>query len=282
MRLRGPRTDEAIAAFLESRRAGGRRPATLRWYRYGLAPLRDRFPRVPGRPAEVEQLLAGLVVAPATRHGHWRALKAFYRWCARRYGVRDVLADIDAPRPSRLLPVALTDDQVDQLLELELSRRDRAIVELLLDTGMRLGELATLDRGAFSAGGVLVSGKSGARVIPVTAETRRLLVGLGDAGCLWTGRRGALTIGGIEDVVERALRRIGVAGGPHLLRHTFATLFLRNGGNVFTLQRILGHAQLSTTRIYVALDVRDLQLQHASCSPIARRRTAAGCGGAVC
>jgi site-specific recombinase XerD len=77
--------------------------------------------------------------------------------------------------------------------------------------------------------------------------------------------------------VRRVLRRAGIAGGPHLLRHTFGRLYITAGGDVFSLQRILGHSQIATTRRYVDLDLRDVQNQHAKFSPVARR--AAGVQG---
>lgn len=278
MRLRPPTTADAVTAFLESRRAQGCSPKTLQRYRYTLGRLQNAHRRLPARPEAVETLLANLRVGAHTRHAFWRDLRAFYRWSHGRLGVRNAAASVRAPRRRPSPPRTLTDLQVDQLLQLELTRRDRAIVQLLLDTGIRLGELAGLRWSDVSGDVVAVDGKTGRRLVPISTSTRGLLVAQGDVRHLWVGPNGPLTTSGVSQVVKRALRRVGVAGGPHLLRHTFGRMYVTAGGDVFSLQRILGHAQISTTRVYVGLDLRDVQAQHAKFSPVARRAAQAAAG----
>ena len=265
------KTAEVVAAFLASRRAMGCSVRTLEFYRYTLGPLQGAYERLPERPEALEELLAGVGGSPYTRHAFWRGLRVFYRWAHRRLGVRNAAGDVPPPRRRASVPRTLTDGQVDVLLELDLARRDRALLTLLVDTGVRLGELAGLCWADVAGDVVRVEGKTGARYVPLSPSTRALLVGLGDAEHLWVGVRGPLTVWGVQQAVRRALRRVGVRGGPHLLRHTFARLYITAGGDVFSLQRILGHAQLSTTRVYVELDLRDVVAQHARYSPVARR-----------
>ena len=269
------KTAQVVAAFLASRRAMGCSPRTLEFYRYTLGPLQGAFERLPERPEALEELLGGVGGSSHTRHAFWRGLRVFYRWAHRRLGVRNAAADVQPPRVRPSPPRALSDGQVDVLLSLDLARRDRALLTLLLDTGVRLGELAGLRWPEVGGDLVRVDGKTGARFVPLSPATRALLVGLGDAEHLWVGLRGPLTTWGVQQAVRRALRRVGVGGGPHLLRHTFARLYVEHGGDLVTLQLILGHSQISTTRIYLAFDRRAVLAAHARYSPVARRSTAA-------
>jgi site-specific recombinase XerD len=117
------------------------------------------------------------------------------------------------------------------------------------------------------------------RIVPVGSTARRAIVRyLGRRGAgipddaLFLGRRGPLDARGIQQVVRRLKTRIGVTGrlSPHSLRHTFARSYLVNGGDVFSLQRILGHTTLDMVKRYVALADVDLVTRHAVASPADR------------
>jgi len=216
-------------------------------------------------------------VSDETRYDVWVAMRLMFRWVSRRYSVPDAAAFVERPLRRRKVARTLTQEEVDRLLESGLSRRDRALVLLLLDTGMRIGEAASLTRREVGTSSVRVSGKTGGREVPMSALTARALMGVGDGGVVWLGKRGRLGVGGLQQVVQRALAGAGLRGGPHMLRHTFGRLYVMAGGDVFSLQRIMGHADVATTRRYVEMDLRDVQSQHARFSPVARR--AAGGGG---
>jgi integrase/recombinase XerD len=124
---------------------------------------------------------------------------------------------------------------------------------------------------------VVVTGKTGRREVPISEATRKALFGLGDGRYVWATAAGAVSVEGLQVAVRRALGRAGLRGGPHMLRHTFGRLYVMNGGDIFSLQRIMGHADVATTRRYVEMDLRDVQLQHGRFSPVAMR--AAGGGG---
>ena len=270
---RTPNSRKAVAAFLQSRMARGLSARTLEWYAYALSPLTTTT-RLPRKPAELEALLAQVQGSPSTRHAFWRALTIFYRWAHSRLGVPDAAADLPPPKQPHRLPPSLSHHQVDQLLALRTPRRNRAILTLFLDTGLRLGELASLTWPHIGTETITVDGKTGQRQVPVSPETLRLLIGLGGPEAVWTcpARAGhPLTRNSIQRMTRRALRRIGVRGGPHLLRHTFARLYVTAGGDVFSLQRILGHTEITMTRRYADLDMRDIAAQHQQFSPIARR-----------
>lgn len=149
-----------------------------------------------------------------------------------------------------------------------MSRRDRALLALLFDTGIRLGEAHGLTWSAVGEETILVDGKTGRREVPLSSWTKWVLLGV---DLPWRGAKGQLTLSGVYQAVRRCLRRAGVArGGPHLLRHSFARQYILDGGDVFSLQRILGHRDLATTRIYVEMDMTEIVAQHRRFSPIVR------------
>jgi site-specific recombinase XerD len=163
--------------------------------------------------------------------------------------------------------------------------RDRALVLLMLDTGIRLGELVALSVGDVDLveGRCRVMGKgSKERVVPLGGRARRAirtsLLARGSLSAddpLFVGRQGArLTPRALQQMVRRLARSAGVTQrcSPHVLRHSFARAFLANGGDVFSLQRILGHSpsSLQVTRRYVRLLDDDLRAVHRRVSPADR------------
>ena len=261
------RTGEAVEAFLQAAVAKGLRPATVGWYRMILGALGRRYDRLPVAPEPLEELLVGLGdVSDETRFAYWRGLRTFYRWAAGRLGVEDAMGAVAKPLRRRKVPGSLDQAGVRRLMASALSRRDKALLTLLLDTGIRLGEAYSLTWEGVGEEVILVDGKTGPREVPISSWARWVLLGV---ELPWRGRQGELTRDGIAQAVRRCLRRAGIArGGPHLLRHTFARLYLRAGGHAFSLQRILGHQDMATTLIYVQLELGDLVEQHRKYSPI--------------
>lgn len=157
-------------------------------------------------------------------------------------------------------------------------------MRLLLDTGLRLAEAAGLRVGDVDLveGRATVMGKGARqRIVPIGRRTRqalrRILAPRGqvEAGAplFLATDGGALTAHGFQRVFRRLARRerLSVRCSPDVLRHTFARSFLRNGGDVFSLKRILGHSprSLQVTRRYLDLD-DDLRAVHRSVSPVDR------------
>lgn len=241
----------------------------MRWYREMLRPLLRRCDRLPEGPEDIEDVLAGLGdVADETRYDHWVAMRVLFRWLSRRFGIEDVMALVERPRRRPTVKPALSKPQLRRVLEAPLSRRDKALLTLLLDTGIRIGEAHSLTWATVGDETIEVAGKTGRREVPISSWTKWVLLGV---ELPWRGARGQLTVEGLGLAVRRCLRRAGVErGGAHLLRHTFARLYLRAGGDVFSLQRIMGHRSLSTTRIYAELELGDVIAQHRRFSPIVR------------
>lgn len=262
-------TASAADAFLRGRRGRGCSPKTLAWYQTILRALGRRYALLPAEPSAIEDFLGELGdVSDQTRDAYWRGLRAFYRWAVGRLGVDDAMDGVGRPLRRRRVPPSLSEAEVLRVMAKARSGRDKALLTLLLDTGMRIGEAHSLRWANVGADHVTVTGKVGQREIPISDWTRWVLMG---NDLPWRGRKGPLELNGMQKAVRRCLRRAGIEHGScHILRHTFARLYLRAGGDVFSLQRIMGHADISTTRIYAELEMSDVRRQHRLFSPVVR------------
>ena len=278
----------AIQQFLTAKAAEGASPKTLDWYRMVLGRAgRDLGPDRPldsFTPAEVRSWLLSLreTLAPISVAGYVRGLKAFGNWCAvEELTEARALRTLRRPQVPQKLVEPLDDAAVRRILDAA-SVRDRAIVLLMLDTGLRLSEVAGLRcRDLRPDGTVKVLGKGAReRIVPVGTIARQALVrhlrqeqrAGADAPIFRSRRGGALGWRGIQQVFMRLKARAGIPGrcSPHLLRHTFAHAYLVNGGDVFSLQRMLGHTTLDMVKRYVALAEGDLVARHRAASPADR------------
>ncbi len=286
----------AVDLFLAAKAAEGASPNTVEWYRYITSRAVRRLG--PGRPLDgvgAPELRAWLLelretLSPESVAGFVRGLKAFGNWCAaEELGEAAGFRALRRPRVPRRLIAPFTDAELQGMLALA-EPRDRAVVLLLLDTGLRLAELLQLRVGDLRPDGtVRVMGKgSKERIVPIGATARRAVVryiaGRGAASrpgdALFVGARGApierrMLQKAIADLGRRA--GVGTRCSPHTFRHTFARSFLVNGGDVFSLQQILGHTTLDMVRRYVSLTEADLVARHRVASPadrLARGRSA--------
>ncbi len=215
------------------------------------------------------------------------SVRRFYQYLVREGRLQeDPSARVDAPKLGRALPGSLTEDEVDALLaapdvSTPLGLRDRAMLELLYATGLRVSELVnlTLDQINPRQGVVRIIGKgSKERLVPLgeealtwleryLSEARTELAGAQSAA-LFPGRGGtALTRQAFWYLIRRHARRAGISRhlSPHTLRHAFATHLLNHGADLRVVQMLLGHSDLSTTQIYthVARErLKDLHQRH--------------------
>jgi site-specific recombinase XerD len=226
-------------------------------------------------------------LAPESIAGYVRGLKAFGNWCvAEELAAAPGFRALRRPHVPRRLIAPFSDAELRSLLALA-DDRERALVLLLFDTGLRLSELVSLHVGDVRPDGTLhVLGKGAKeRIVPLGTTARRALVRyLGtraratSTDPLFTGRQGALSQRGTQQAIARLGRRAGIGTrcSPHTFRHTFARGYLVNGGDVFSLQQILGHATLDMVRRYVTLSEADLVARHRTASPADRLAGARG------
>lgn len=198
--------------------------------------------------------------------------------------------DIRAPKAKRSLPVTLDPDQMAQLLELPpgdaLTARDRAIMELLYSSGLRLAELVGLNlTDLLPDNTVHVIGKGNkARIVPVGSKARQALeawkqerasLAKPDELALFVGKNGRrLGPWGVQSRVAHWARQQGLHQHvhPHLFRHSFATHLLESSGELRGVQELLGHADISTTQIYTHLDFQHLARTYEAAHPRARKK----------
>jgi integrase/recombinase XerC len=208
------------------------------------------------------------------------ALRSFGRYLRQRGLITaDPAGRLVLPRGGRRLPRFVPESEIQRLLDGPWpgdvrSLRDRAIIELLYGTGMRLGELVRLDREDVDlAGGTArVLGKGDKERIvcfgqPTTAALREYLAAMkseppGRGRPLFTGRSGRrLHPRTVQRRVHLHLGRLARAGGtsPHALRHSFATHLLDHGADIRAIQELLGHANLGTTQVYTHVSIEALR-----------------------
>ncbi|MEW6167344.1 MAG: site-specific tyrosine recombinase XerD [Pseudomonadota bacterium] len=216
------------------------------------------------------------------------ALRQFYRQLhAERQRDDDPTARLDSPRLGLRLPRTLTERDVEQLLQAPevgqpLGLRDRAMLELMYASGLRVSELVGLPRGAVDlrVGVVQVVGKGGKeRLVPMgeeamdwlrryVTEARPQLAGARAAdGLFLTARGQTMTRHNFWRLIKQYALRAGVRAplSPHTLRHAFATHLLEHGADLRAVQSLLGHADLSTTQIYTHVArarLRELHARH--------------------
>jgi len=206
------------------------------------------------------------------------AVRAFYRYLINQGIAKQNPANgVLAPKTARRLPKVLDVDQTIQLVEIDeddpLAIRDRAILELMYSSGLRLSELINLDMNEidFSDALVTVTGKGKkTRTVPVGRHAvkalkawlkRRNHFADDNETAIFVSRRGQrISARNIQQRLKQWAIKQGLANHvhPHMLRHSFASHLLESSGDLRAVQELLGHADISTTQIYTHLDFQHL------------------------
>lgn len=237
-------------------------------------------------------------LSEATIDNHWKMIRAFYNWASD----SDILSiprpDLKLPRPEYESPqiIPFAQEEVQRLLQAsqftqvragnrsyKIKRpnadRDKAIIMILLDTGIRLGELHRLRLGDVSLenGEVYIrpyrdGRKSHARTVHMGARTKQVVwkyVAKQQSAPDQSQPLIDLQPASIRTLINRIGANAKVLHcHPHRFRHTFAISYLRNGGDVFTLQKLMGHRTIQMTLKYVALAQVDIANAHQRASPV--------------
>jgi integrase/recombinase XerC len=289
---------ELYARYLMSER--GVSPLTVKHYRRDLVRLSDYCRRhkilqwQSLEPNQVRTYAATLRQQGQSGKSIQRALssaRSFYRYLLREGRVtRNPAAGITAPKSPRRLPKALSADVAVRLVQIggddAIARRDRALLELMYSSGLRLAEVVSLNLDQLEEGGtVRVIGKgSKTRVIPVGSHAKaalddwlalRTLSAAPGEPAVFLGRGGRrISASGVQRIVASRARSQGLAQPvhPHMLRHSFASHLLESSGDLRAVQEMLGHASITTTQIYTHLDFQHLAKVYDQTHPRAKKR----------
>jgi integrase/recombinase XerD len=267
---------------------------TLAAYRRDLTLFADWLGRVHGRALATARetdlreyaLARHAGSAPTTTNRRLTVFKRFFRWAVRERIVdADPTLKLDSARQPLRVPKSLSEAQVEALLgapdvDLPLGLRDRAMLELLYASGLRVSELVALKtvHVSFVECALRVTGKGAKeRLVPFGEEALRwieryvrdarpAILGRRTSDALFvTGRGGPMTRQMFWKLLKAHALKAGVAAplSPHTLRHAFATHLLNHGADLRAVQMLLGHADISTTTIYTHVARERLKQLHA-------------------
>ncbi|MEM8961139.1 MAG: tyrosine recombinase XerC [Acidobacteriota bacterium] len=287
-------------------------PDTLRAYRRELAELaefldsyyeRDALEPDDVEPAAIRAFVAHLHHRGLARASQARALSAvrsLFRWAVRhRRASHNPARGVPTPKRDKRLPRHLRPGEIEDLIEADsheddrIVKRDRAILELLYATGLRVSEVVSLDWTDLDldARVLRVIGKGNKeRMVPFGRPARQALLAWRqawpsvaaddlDSDAVFLGIRGRrLGDRSVRTLVDEAADAAGIDAGahPHALRHTFATHLLEEGADLRTIQELLGHSSLATTERYTHVDVERMMQVYRDAHPRARRAAKPG------
>ena len=232
------------------------------------------------------------LLSDSTVQGYVRTLKSFFSWLTREeYIEQNPMIKIPVPKAPVKIINTFSHEHIATLISLchtsdDSGYRNLAIILLLLDSGIRVSELVNIDIDDVNlAEGYIKIGKAKGnkeRLVPIGSLVQKSLWKYINryrpqpitvkVTKLFLSKYGVpLTKSGVQQMLRRYGKRAGINSvrcSPHVFRHSFAKNYLLNGGDIFSLQRILGHSSLSSVRIYLNLFATDIKKQHQRFSPV--------------
>ncbi|MEW6421118.1 MAG: tyrosine-type recombinase/integrase [Deinococcota bacterium] len=285
-----PKPTVTLAGLFEqflSERAHELRPRTRTYYSECFV----RFVRFAGEEPELtRELFHGYFRHLSETHSangvltRWRGIKVFLNWAYREGHIEFDVNGVKNPRDPKTQKTGLSEDDVRALYHACLNERDRCLIGLLIDTGLRSQELRFLTPGDIDHRNRTIRVKHGKggkeRKVPFSTVTQRDLR-KGEArrepASPWLFHNiersygEQLTTTYLSRLVARIAQRAGLPSmGPHLLRHTFASSFLAQGGDSMFLKELLGHESIQVTQKYVKLVTTDVRREHELRSPLTK------------
>jgi integrase/recombinase XerD len=267
----------SMTEFIQYKIASGLSQATIDSYCYAL---RDFVSQ--GKPAM--QYFADLRkrgFSATTIRDKYAVISCYFRWCEKKgYPVQELPKKPALPKQQAR---CFTEKEISTIIRYLAGKqdfcgiRDYAVICTLLGTGIRKSELLSIS--GIDGDYLTVNGKTGVRTVPIAAALRNILKKYvimrnerANTDKLFiTKSGGALSKDGLRAIFTRLSRETGIAGkrfSPHSFRHSFATGFLRNGGDLGSLQRILGHSNISTTAIYLHYDLDSIKNINEKVNPL--------------
>jgi len=267
------KTVKAIHLFMANRRMKGLAVSTLKQYSQQLSYMLNFSNKLITDPAKLEAIILSIKGTQETRHSYYRTYRTFYNFMDRRCHIPNPMKSVEPPRLKPKVMPTLETNELSLLSLFTRDARDNALITLLLDTGIRTSEATSLQQDNIKEGYIIVRGKVGQRTVPISPVVRSALLNLPkyEDGYVFHGHSGKLTRSGAYRVVRQALERVGITGsklGAHRLRHTFGRHWLTLGGDLRSLQIIMGHSNIRTTEKYASLVFDDVAVKHKQCSPV--------------
>jgi integrase/recombinase XerD len=275
------KTELALREFLDSRISSNLSPRTIEWYEDRLRPFARFCPNLPRRPEPIESFLASVQGSLETKRDSFNALRTLFRFISKRHRMPNPMDAVNPPRRPKTRMAALEANELMRLLNSAQDSRDRAILTLIMDNGVRAGEVCSLLKHNIKQETIVVYGKTGWREAPISDETRHLLLQVAARSPdehVFHGHKGPLTRFGIYRIVREHMEKAGIKGpklGPHRLRHAFGKNYLMEGGDLRSLQEIMGHTDIKTTQKYASLNLTDIIKKHQKFSPLRAAHAAA-------
>lgn len=279
-------TEQVVHAFVREIEIRGRSPQTIISYLAAFRFLPSRWPRT---AEDVQPAIDAMDHLSALKRYHhmmdWRILARFSRDI---WGIAGPLLQVRLPRKPATVIKVPDDSAIQAMFDACRDLRDLALVSLIVDTGIRWGEVPRLRSQVFRDHIVTSEGKRGARTVPISDATWEVLERTGDQTFLWlTTRRYRGGVGhaksttllrecqplsdaGLRNMWRRIEARAGVRVNPHSLRHKFATVLLDEDVDLSTIQQFMGHKSIASTVIYTHVSQTRLHRVLAEHSPLRR------------
>jgi len=297
-KLECPDFDDAIELFIKDQKLKNRTPRTLQWHRENFRALKKALEEQ-NIPWDLKSLTKNHLKhnfilysmeknnnKATTINNRMKTYKSFWKFlCDEGYLTTNITASIEKLREKKLVIVTLDESEIQAMfkacnLKTFTGVRDLTIMKTLLDTGMRLKELVLLkiEDILFRDNLILVDGKGlKERVVPLSPELKKALKeylavrGEPITNALFiTLEHETINRRTVQDRLKYIAKKAGVTKqtSPHIWRHTFAKLYVLNGGDPFTLKKILGHSDWGMVHRYVDMFSTEVQKQHGKSSPL--------------
>ena len=270
-----------VDEFLDNKLARGRKQGTLANYKRALGRLVEVCEKLPVTPAHIREAITKPTWRQTTRFLMFTHIRAFFNELERLYGCPNpcrVIGMVDRGESKRRIVslkemlavyVAASAEPPKPYLR-KFRERNEVIVLLMIECGPRVSEIANIRIWDVSDGWVCLDGKTGPRWAPVSRELTDRMKALAQGYVVFSNLKGkAMSNRDVGYLVSGLQEKAGITGprlGVHLMRHSFATNYLRNGGGLAFLKEILGHSSIATTMRYVQLAGVDVKMDHSRTS----------------
>lgn len=271
--------EEAVKRYIASCEARGLSKNTLEMYDSTLKRYIEATPQLPKDPQAIEAFL-NQFTAGNSRLTHFKVIKGFHRFLYENYDIANPMNKMKTPKVKKTIPDSLSQEEVIKLFNQPMSDRDRTALMVMVGCGIRVGEAVNLKFSDIEDEQLKVSGKTGARNVPLRQDIRQSLLSLrnghkDDDPIFWGEHpHQPLREAGFQGLVKKTFQQADITGkraSPHTLRHTFGRNWIVQGGDVVSLKVIMGHSSLEMTQRYTNLSPNEIISKNKKFNPLILR-----------